>query len=382
MLNNLFGNGNGRGVAPDMWMRIKDRIRYSDFGRTFHFQDALATGRSMLLANTFLASIANIFVTGVFYTGFLTVSGIDIVRVGMFSLVSPILLSRFKKRANLLLFNHIFYYVCVVLATTVMPMLVSDYGQRTFWFAFFLFIGNVSNALIGSGTAAWHINFLPPGEVRNIYFSYSNMISSFVGTLVAIGSSLLADSLAGSPRQGQVITILRFVAFGLFVISGLMLYLVPKEFPYHQAEKKITVLDIVKTPCRSRKFLLTTIILMLWNGITTLNGSTWIYYVLNTVGIKYFYMFITSIVCALSNVFLLRYWRRAIHHYTWFTMLFVVVLLTGLMEFFIGFSTSQTIWVSASWQGLSVPARTWYSPTCSTSTCRRPIPTFTILSGT
>ena len=150
-------------------LNIKDRIKYSDFFRVFNFRNALATGRSMQLVNTLIASIANVFVGGVFYTGFLTVNGIDIVRVGIiafipyiawgFSLFSPLILSRFKKRRGLLLFNHFFYYLCVVLGTTLMPMFVADYGQRTVWFAVFLFVGNVSNALIGSGTTAWHIRF-------------------------------------------------------------------------------------------------------------------------------------------------------------------------------------------------------------------------------
>lgn len=336
-------------------LNIKDRIKYSDFFRVFNFRNALATGRSMQLVNTLIASIANVFVGGVFYTGFLTVNGIDIVRVGIiafipyiawgFSLLSPLILSRFKKRRGLLLFNHLFYYICVVLGTTLIPMVVTDYGQRTIWFAVFLFIGNVSNALIGSGTTAWHIRFLPEGDDRNIYFSYANLISTLVGTVVAISSSLVADSLAGSPQQGRIITILRLVAVGLFFLSGFLLYLVPQEFAYLKSTKKIRIMDIIAVPVRARKFLLTALIVMFWSAIANLNGSTWSYYILNTVGVGYTYMYIASIVSALGSVFLLRYWRRAISRYSWFTMLFFSVLVTGLLEFPVAFSTSRTVWV-------------------------------------
>ena len=333
----------------------REQLAYSDFGRVFHFRDAWAKGRCLLLYNTFFASIANVFVGGVFYTGFLSVNGIDIVRVGIiafipyiawaFSLFSPVILSRFRRRRALLLFNHLFYYVCVVLATTVMPYLVADYDQRTFWFAVFLFLGNVSNALLGSGATSWHMKFLPDGPDRNIYYSYSNMISSFVGTAAAITSALVADSLAGSPRQGQIITGLRLAAFVMFIINGFMVYAVPQEFPYTGLEKKVSILDILIVPVRSRKFLLTALIVMLWNGFANINANTWNFYVLNTVGVGYTYMYIGSVISALSGVFLLRYWRQAINRFSWFSMLFVVVLVTGLLELPIGLATSRTIWI-------------------------------------
>ena len=162
---------------------------------------------------------------------------------------------------------------------------------------------------------------------------------------MAISSSLVADSLAGSPLQGRIITILRLVAVGLFFLSGCLLYLVPQEFAYLKSIKKIRIMDIITVPVRARKFLLTALIVMFWSAIANLNGSTWSYYILNTVGVGYTYMYIASIVSALGSVFLLRYWRRAISRYSWFTMLFVTVLITGLLEFPIAFSTSRTVWV-------------------------------------
>lgn len=333
---------------------IKDRFRYSEFYRIFNFREPLSIGRSTLLLNTLLANIGNIFITGVFYTGFLSINGIDIVRVGIitfipyiawgFSLLTPIVFRKVRRRRGLLLFNHIFYYVCVVLATTIMPMFVSDAGQRTVWFAVLLFIGNVSNAILASGAFAWQVHFIPDGEDRNIYFSYSNLIGSLVSTVVAISSSLFADSLAGSPQQAQIITLLRLVAAGVFVINGLQLYLVPREFPYH-SEGQTAIREILTTPFRSRKFMLTAVIAILWNAIANVNGSTWPYYVLNTVGVGYTYMYISTIVYTLGNIFLLRAWRKAINRYSWFSVLFLVIFVTALMELCIGFSTKYTIWV-------------------------------------
>lgn len=334
---------------------LKERFQYSDFYRIFNFKNELSTGRCMLLTNTIITSIANIYITGVFYTGFLTVNGIDIVRVGIIafipyiawslSIFSPVILSKFKHRRALQLFNHIFYYVCVVLATTLMPMFVSDYTKRTFWFALFLFLGNISNALFCSGVTAWHMNFLPDGHDRNIFFSYSNLISSATGTFVAITSSIIIDSLKDLQKQNQLINILRFIAVGLFIADGLLLYLVPHEFPYLIPKEKIKVSNIIIIPIHAKKFILTALIIISWNFISNVNANTWNYYVLNTVGVGYTYMYIGSVVNAVGGIFLLRYWRKAIIRYSSFTVLFVTIFITGLLELLIAFSTNQTHWV-------------------------------------
>ena len=333
---------------------IRKKQPHSEFYRIFNFRDPLCTGRTALLLSTVLASFGNIFITGVFYTGFLSINGIDIVRVGIitfipyiawgFSLFTPLIYRKIKRRRGFLLFNHMFYYVCVLLGTTVMPLLVADNGQRTLWFAVFLFAGNVSNALLGSGAFAWQVHFIPDGEDRNAYFSYTNLIGSLVSTVFGIGSSLLADSLAGSPQQAQIIMVLRFVAMGVFVINGLQLYLLPQEFPYHK-EGLPTIREIFTTPFKSRKFLLTAWVAILWNMIANVNGSTWPYYLINTVGLGYTYMYILTVVYTLGNIFLMKYWRRAINRYSWFSVLFFAVFIEGVTEFLIGFSTRQTVWV-------------------------------------
>ena len=334
---------------------LKKRFLYSDFYRVFNFKNESSTGRCILLINTFFASIANVFITGVLYTGFLTANGIDIVSVGIIafipymawgiSIFSPIIFSKIKRRRALMLFNHLFYYFCVVVATTIMPMLVLDHSKRTFWFAFFLLLGNLSNALFGSGATAWHMKFLPDGDDRNIYYSYINLISAIVGTLVAVGSAAVIDLLPTLQQQGQLIFVLRFVAAVLFIVSGLMLYLIPREMPYIESSQKVKVLHIITTPLRSKKFMLTALIMMIWSFSANVNTDTWNYFVLNTVGIKYTFTYIGSAVTALGSIFMLGYWRKAIIRYSSHTILTFTIIVTGLLEVLISFTTTQTQWV-------------------------------------
>ena len=338
-----------------LYLRMKHwHFRDTDFARMFNFKTEHSIGRSLLLLNTFFCGIGNVFISGTFYTAFLTENGIDIVKVGIitfipyfcwiFGLFAPKILSRFKKRRALVLFNHCFYYACVVLGTTIMPMFVEDPDARTVWFAVFLVLGNLCNALIGSGASAWHIHFLPDGKDRNFHFAISNLVANLIGTATAIGASFAADALAGSPRQSVIITSLRFVSFGLFILSGLLLYLIPKEYPYEKAAQ-VKLQDVFVIPIRDKKFILTLIITIVWNFVCNLNANTWTYYILNTVGMNYLMTYVGSIVIAIGGIFLMNSWRSAISRHSWFKVIAFNVFIAAINELLMGFVTENTLYI-------------------------------------
>ncbi len=325
------------------------------FRDMFNFRDEKSTGRSMLMLNTFFCGICNVFITGTFYTGFLTNNGIDIVKVGIitfipyfcwiFSLFGPRIMQKFKRRRGILIFNHVFYYTCVVLGTTVMPLFVEGSTARTIWFAVFLVLGNTSNALFGSGGTAWHINFIPDGHDRSVYFSLTNLVANLTGTIAALGASALTDALAGSPAQAQVIVVLRYVSYVLFVASGLAVFLVPKEYPYPVSDKHYSLKDVFFKPIHNKRFFYTILISVIWNCVGNFNAGTWTYYILNTVGMSYSLTYVSTIVCAIGGLFLLTYWRQAIRRYGWMWVIFINVLITVCVEMMMGLTTPDTIWL-------------------------------------
>jgi len=334
--------------------RLKDRIAYSELFKTFNLQTDESKGRSMVLISNLITGIVNIIVTGVFYAGFLAVNGIDIVRVGVIafipyismalSLFSPRFLSLFKKRRILLIFNSVFYWGCVVLATTIMPFIVKDSGGRTIWFAVFLFLGSACNALIGSGAAAWQIHFIPKNQhQRGIYFSYLTLSATVISAITAVISSLLADALGGQ-AQAAVINTMRFAAFGLMMVNAAALYGVPREYDY-PAVLNVRLRDVFTVPMKSKKFLLTMLISIIWNFNANVNTSTWPYFAMNTIGINYLTMYTGTFVCAVTGIFLLPAWRAAIRKYSWQKVLLLVIFIFAVLEFCIGFATEYTKWV-------------------------------------
>lgn len=331
------------------------KIKISDlsFFRLFNFKDAYTTGRTLLMGWGAVASIANVFVTGTFQTAFLAENGIDIVRVGVItfipyfawilSIFAPKILQKFKRRRWLLLFNHTFYYTCVVLGTTIMPHFVEDYTARTLWFGAFLLLANIPNALVGTGATAWHMQFIPQGEDRNVYYSCTSMVNNVTSVLTAVVASLAADKLSQAPNYSTILMYLRIASFLIFVIGGAILFLVPEEFPYSVSEKAYSVMDVLLKPIKAKKFMLTISIALIWNCICNFNASTWTYYILNTVKMPYIMTYVCSMTITLSGFFMFPVWRKMVKKRSWYTMIRWVVFLTGLMELFISFTTEHTI---------------------------------------
>ncbi len=331
------------------------KFKDTDFYRLYNLKDEKSRGRAMILANVLMCSIGNIFITGTFHTAFLAANGIDIVRVGiiafvpyicqLLSLLTPRVFARVKKRRWILFCTHFIYYGCNVLATTIMPMFVEDPGKRTLWFAVFLMLGNGINSIFGTGVSAWSVKFLPEGRDRNFYFSVSNLVTNVMGTVTAIGAALAADALAGSPRQAEILTTLRLAAFVVLMIGGFLQILVPKEYPYERSTDKVRLRDVVTIPMRNRKFILTVLAGYLWGFICTTNGSTWVYYLMDTVKLPYVMTYIGSVVTAVGSILLLPLCRRIYNRFGWHKMFFANVLTVLILDISAVFITEKTIWL-------------------------------------
>ena len=78
------------------------RMMLSDI---YNLKDDLAKGRLISLGSSLMTAFYNVFITGIFYTGFLSMYGMSIIPyiASCFSVFSPMALRRFKKRKGILL---------------------------------------------------------------------------------------------------------------------------------------------------------------------------------------------------------------------------------------------------------------------------------------
>ena len=335
--------------------RIQRKIRESSFLRLFNMKDEYSKGRSMLLVWTITAAIANVFVSGTFQTAFLAQNGIDIVRVGIITMIpymswilgvfSPKILQKFKSRKGPMIFKHCFYYVCVILASTIMPYFVEDYTARTVWFGVLMFVGNIPQALVGTGATAWHMHFIPEGEDRSIYYSITNIINNVSGVATAVFASLAADRLSVNPNYPTILNVLRMISFVVLMVGAVFLFVIPKEFPYEVSAQTYKITDTIIKPLKAKKFMLTITIALLWNCIHSFNGGTWNYYLLDTVKMPYIMTYLCSIIITVGSFFLFGKWRKMVEKYSWNTVMCFVVVIAAISEIMVSFTTEHTLWV-------------------------------------
>ena len=136
-------------------------LKYSDLFTVFNWHDDRGKGRCCMLASAILATLVTDLTAGTLYTAFLTVNNFSIVDAGVitflpliascFSIFSPAILERFKKRRWVLAGGRLAYYVINILGLTALPYLVKDQGAKLFCFGAVVFLASLVNNLFTSG---------------------------------------------------------------------------------------------------------------------------------------------------------------------------------------------------------------------------------------
>ena len=322
--------------------RNADRPRSGLFG----FREEGALGRSCMLISATLAYTISWLSSGLFYTSFLMINGIDIVNIGIitfvpyiascFSIFSPSILERFKKRKAVLAIARGAVYALNILGITVLPNFVHDPSARVVWFVIIVFAANIINGLFSSGYSVWHVNFIPD-KVRANYFSVKMLVQSFIGCGTALVSSIIADALAGSAYEETIILVFRYVAFFMGMLDVLFLCL-PKEYPYERTAAAPKLRDIIVKPFGHKKFLLTMGIVFVYTFCANAPASALNYYLLNDVGVEYTFVYTINMFYPFFLLAFLPLWKRILGRLGWFRTLAwseLALLPTNLLYSFI-----------------------------------------------
>ena len=318
-----------------------DELRY-DFSDIFNLRDDEAKGRTINLVSTLLTALFNVFITGIFYTGYLTMYGMSITDSGiltfipyiacLFSVFSPKVLSKFKRRRFILLITHVYFYFMYIIATNIMPQFVTDTRQRMIWFSVILFLAYSVDALFSPGRTTWFYHFFPEDtERRTHYLTMLQLFSAVMSSLTLIVSSLIADAVAGSEYQDMLILSLRYVAFGL-VIVDIVLRSFAKDYE-ETRETSLKIKEIFTLPFKYKKFICCMMFMFFWNYLANLNNGLWSYHQLNHLGLSYTLITSQSVLYPLFFLALSGVWRKILRRYSWIKTFGIACLLLVPMEF-------------------------------------------------
>jgi hypothetical protein len=334
--------------------KLIERIKYSEFFHLFNFHEEQAVGRTSMLLSAVLTASINFLTTGVFYTSFLIVNGINLVNIGIisfipliancFSIFSPLILERFEKRKQILAISRILYYAINILGITLLPVFVTDSHTKSICFAAIVFLANLVNALFSGGYAIWHLNFIPD-TVRAHYFSSQQVISTTISSVVLLLSSFIADALKDTPNQTLILYILRFVAFAI-ALADVLVLLLPTEYPYLKKVKSISIKNVFILPFSNKKFLLTMLVMAMWSFSSNLTSSSLNYYLLKDCGVSYSFINIINAGYAVFLIVFSSFWRHMMGKWMWMKTFAITAMLHMPTTLLFSFTNaSNFIWI-------------------------------------
>ena len=334
---------------------LKNKWQTSTLRYVYNAKDDRGRGRLCMLISGIMAGIIGQLSTGFFYTGFLLGHGIDIVDIAIITFIpyitcflnifSPWILEHFKKRKFILASGKILYYTFNIVGITHLPELVENPEARLAGFITIVILSNSINALFSSGYSAWQANFLPD-NVRMDYFTSSGCINSMLSYVIVLAVSVITDRLQDSPEQLVMITVLRWIAFGLAIIDCLI-QLIPKEYPYlKKAKSKLS--NIFVLPFRQKRFLLTILICAAYTFAANLPNATLNAYVLEILdgtGMQYTLPNAINALYFLFFIIFSRMWKKFVAKHYWFRAFAFAMLMQSVTYYIQVFVTANTIWL-------------------------------------
>ena len=323
-------------------------------GEIYGGKTDIAQGRRVALTSSLLTAIYNVFITGIFYTGFLSMYGISITGVGIigfipyiancFSVFSFSVLSRFKKRKPVLLLSRVAYYFLYIVATMVMPRFVMDAQQRLYWFMGILFAAQAIFALFSPGITVWLYHFYPEDSPQRLkYILYNSTFSSVLSSAVLLLGGVLTDAVAHSPIQRQLILGFRYFAFFLVAVESLVLARA-REYPYPETDH-VRLRYVFTLPFQQKKFLFCTLLMFVWNYNGNLNNGLWDYHLLNHLELPYTLVTVVRVSYTVILILLSPLCRRIIGRYSWVKAFGIFCLLWMPSEFAFFFFHRGTMWI-------------------------------------
>lgn len=327
------------------------QARIGAFTDIYNLKDENAKGRLISLGSSLMTALYNVFITGVFYTGFLSMYGMSITSVGIisyipliancFSVFSSVILERIPKRKGVLLLSKIFFYALYILATTIMPQFVEDTHARLIWFAVILFVAHAVYALFSPGFTPWFYFFYPAdNERRTRYITLNQVFSSIMSSAMLLFSGLLTDAMAGTPYQDTLIIGLRYFAFVLVLIDvGMQACAI--EYPYPKGPR-IRFSQVFTLPFKYKKFLLCLLMMFYWNFVANVPANIWTYHLLNHMQFSYTLINTMAMMYTVILVLISPLWRRVLRRYSWIKTFGIAVLLWLPTELAFFFMTPAT----------------------------------------
>ena len=301
-------------------------------------KEEYGVARKNMILSGIMLTVSNCLTTGTFYTGFLLAMGIDIVNInligiltfvaGFFTFLSPMLLNRFKSRRKLLITLRLIVLLFNNIAITVLPFIPMSLHSKIALLCIFVFITSAVNTVVSPGFSAWHIEYMGDNQTRPRYLTLETIISAVVSSLMMLLSGQLANLATSLGGEAEItfIVILRLVGV-IFVLLEIYFQTRPKEPEYHNTDGGTSVAAIFRDPFRYKKFMLTCVVIFLWDFSFYISYSGFATYLLDTLHLSYGTITAVGSLNVFGVLFLTPLWKRFMDHHSMAATLIVTMLI-------------------------------------------------------
>ena len=338
-------------------MSKESKLRFSvadQYRELFFDKTPEARGRFCMVVAGILQNIIGNLAGGAFYSAFLLAYGINLTNIGiiifipyiasLFTLLSPLALSKFKQRKWVLFVTRLIHYTLYIMGITVLPMIVEGETAKVVCFAVIMFAANVINFIFGPGYSVWHFNFLPD-KVRSAYFTQSQFLSALVSGVMIVLVSIGADYFVGKPQEHMVIIAVRVIAFVFALVDSVILVL-PKEYPYPKSETKLRLSDVIRKPLKNKMFLGAIGLYCGYCMYVNLSASVQNAYILSDTKVTYTLIYGINALYAVFFIAFSGFWQKMIRRRGWVPVFSIATfMLTATYVLFMFINYDNSIWL-------------------------------------
>lgn len=315
-------------------------------------EDELAKNRLTIIGENCANSIVGNLIGGNFFTGLLLMLNADTVQIGLVNILtyianlcqlfSPLLLERFASRKKMLIWSRVIIHILNIIMIGLVGALPFEARLRVTIILGFVAVLNAVSGLTSPGFSVWHMQSIPERERAN-YFSMNQRAVNLAAYIFILAGSAFADTFKAHDMEMLGYLILRGVAV-LFAVLDIWLLARVKEYDYPKGEP-LNLKKLITEPLKAKKYMISVLIVFLWNFFATTHGSYYTVYMLQTLGVSYSFLNLVNAMYVPCVIVLAPLWARYINRTSWLSVYWKTLIIYGI--FFLGhtFVTADCLWL-------------------------------------
>ena len=321
----------------------------TSFSELFGKEQELSQNRRNILISNYSSAVSNNLFGGNFFTGFLLLMNINDSNIGLITMISmfgnmlqvfsPLLLERFAERKKILIIGRIIVHFINLVIISIIPLLVPNDSLKLSFILVATLLVNVLNAMIAPGYSVWHIKSVP-NDMRSRYFSFVHLTNNILVYSVILIASRMVDTFKHNGNELTGLLILRAIALVLAVFDIIYMLKI-REYPV--PKRNIRVRDVLLSPLKEKKFLVTVAMACMWSFTANIPGSYYTVYLLRELNISYSFLNTVNMLSIPVMILVMPIWRRRVDTTSRFRTLYLCINLYIVHYLGLAFVTEKNI---------------------------------------